>query len=139
MAPLVADTPQVPVEPIEPLDVGDLAADPFAVEIAPQGLEFNESVAIRGDMAVGTTGAAGAVDRLTAEIRSSLEQRPTLVVWVFDRSVSLASQRKDIAARLERVFAELGIDGPEAGRPDLLHMVFAFGERVTPKIGRAHV
>jgi hypothetical protein len=79
---------------------------------------------------VGTTGAGGAVDRLTVEIAASLEQRPTLVCWVFDQSVSLSAQRKEIAARLDRVFDELGMNRSEANRPDLLNTVFAYGQRM---------
>ncbi|MFM9025220.1 MAG: vWA domain-containing protein [Planctomycetaceae bacterium] len=132
VAPLVADTPQVPVEPVELFDAGDIQVDPFDAELLPQGLEFTDTVAIRGDVAVGTTGASGAVDRLTAEIRTALEQRPVLVVWVFDQSVSLVAQRQEIARRLERVFDELGADAPAADRPDVLHMVYAYGNAVTP-------
>jgi hypothetical protein len=134
VAPLVADTPQVPVEPVAMFDAGDIHVDPFDAEMPPQGLEFTDTVAIRGDVAVGTTGAAGAVDRLTAEIRAALEQRPVLMVWVFDQSVSLAAQRREIAARLDRVCDELGTKGPVADRPDLLHMVYAYGDRVTPVV-----
>jgi len=134
MAPLVTDAPQVPVEPPEVFDASDVDVEPFVDRILPQGLEFTDSVTIRGDVAVGTTGARGAVDRLTAEIRAALEQRPTLVAWVFDQSVSLAAQRREIAARLDRVFAELGTEGPVEKRPDLLNTVFAYGERVTPVV-----
>lgn len=134
MAPLVADVPQVPVEPVEVFDADDIRVDPFDVAILPQGLELTDTVAIRGDVAVGTTGATGAVDRLTAEIRAALEQRPVLVVWVFDQSVSLAVQRREIADRLERVCEELGAAGPAALRPDLLHMVYAYGAAVKPVV-----
>src|SRR5690606_23510942 len=58
---------------------------------------------------VGTTGAVGAIDRITNEILLSLEQRPTLVVWLFDQSGSLKSQRKEIAKRFDRVYEELGV------------------------------
>ena len=54
-------------------------------------------VVVRGAASAVTTGAAGAVDRLTAEIVASLGQRPTLVCWLFDRSVSLSAQRQEIA------------------------------------------
>jgi len=51
---------------------------------------------------------------------------------VFDQSVSLSGQRKEIAARLDRVFDELGVTGSAARRPDLVNLVFAYGQRVTP-------
>jgi len=52
------------------------------------------------------------------------------VVWVFDQSVSLAAQRRDIAARLDRVVAELGGDDAPAHGTDLFHMVYAYGRHV---------
>jgi hypothetical protein len=49
------------------------------------------------------------VDRITHEILLSLDERPTLVVWLFDRSGSLKPQRESIAKRFDRVYEELGI------------------------------
>jgi hypothetical protein len=105
----------VPIEPLETL---------------PTGLEADATMVVKGAVGVGTTGASGAVDRLTIEIATALEQRPVLVCWVFDRSVSLAAQRQEIAGRLERVFTELGADGSERNRPDLVHLVFGYGQNV---------
>jgi hypothetical protein len=108
-------TAEVPIEPLETL---------------PTGLEADATMVVKGAVGVGTTGASGAVDRLTIEIATALEQRPVLVCWVFDRSVSLAAQRQEIAGRLERVFTELGADGSERNRPDLVHLVFGYGQNV---------
>jgi hypothetical protein len=87
-------------------------SDLQAMEIeTPQltGPNFSETLLVKGTGNVGTTGAAGAVDRITNEILLSLEQRPTLVVWLFDESGSLAAQRAEIADRLDRVYEELGV------------------------------
>jgi hypothetical protein len=105
------------------------------LEVIPVGLEVAESLVVRGEAFVGTEGASGAVDRLTLEIVASLEERSTIVGWVFDQSVSLAGQRREIAARLERVFAELELVGAGRGH-DLLHLVSAYGERIMPVIDR---
>ena len=134
LAPLLAETSEVPVEVTELVDQGDIPVAEPMDDVLPTGFTISDSVTIRGDVAVGTTGASGAVDRLTAEIRASLDQKPTLVCWVFDQSVSLAGQRKEIAARLDRVFDELGVDGAESRRPELLNMVFAYGKAVTPVV-----
>jgi len=77
-----------------------------------------------------STGASGAVDRLTMEIGNSLEQRDTVVCWLFDRSVSLAAQREAIADRLDRVFAELGLIGSQKAKKELLNIVIAYGQSV---------
>jgi hypothetical protein len=123
--------PTIAEESIVPVAVEDNPAAEINLEagdVLPTGLELDSDIAVKGDVGVGTTGASGAVDRLTVEIAASLEQRPTLICWVFDQSVSLAAQRKEIAARLGRVFDELGMNKSRANRPDLLNIVFAYGK-----------
>jgi len=123
-----------------PLDVPELVADSDVrisepLEVVPVGLNINETLVIRGDASVGTDGASGAVDRLTMEIAASLAERSTVIGWVFDQSVSLAGQRREIASRLERVLDELKFATGNKGH-DLLHLVYAYGERVTPVIDK---
>ena len=132
VAPLLAQESAVPVEPVDSV-IGDIRVE-VPVDVVPTGLMIDENLAIRGDVAVGTEGASGAVDRLTVEIAASLEQRPTIVCWVFDQSVSLAGQRRDIAGRLQQVFDELHATGSEKHRPELLNLVFAYGKQVTPVV-----
>jgi len=121
-----------------PVDMPELFADSAErvrepLDVIPAGLNVSESLVVRGDAAVGTDGASGAVDRLTMEIMASLEERSTIVGWVFDQSVSLSGQRREIAQRLEQVFGELEFAGGSKGH-DLLHLLYAYGERVTPVI-----
>ncbi|MGE3317544.1 MAG: vWA domain-containing protein [Planctomycetaceae bacterium] len=54
-------------------------------------------------------GVDGAIDRLTFEIASSLKDSKTLVIWLFDASLSLEKRRSDIADRFENVYKQLGI------------------------------
>ena len=63
---------------------------------------------VKGAGSVGTAGAIGAVDRITKEILTSLEERPTLVVWLFDQSGSLKPQRESIAKRFDHIYEEFG-------------------------------
>ncbi|MFM8413381.1 MAG: VWA domain-containing protein [Planctomycetota bacterium] len=132
-APVVADESIVPVETIDELADSDLQLEP--VDALPTGKELSQSLVVKGDVGVGAAGAAGAVDRLTMEIAASLEQRPTLVCWVFDQSVSLAGQRQEIATRLERVFDELGVT-TAARSNELFNLVFAYGQQVTPVVDK---
>jgi len=127
MAPVVAEESIVPVV-VEADPAADIPLEP--VEADATGLVLTAEIAVKGAVGVGTTGASGAVDRLTVEIAAALEQRPTLVCWLFDQSVSLAAQRKEIAARLDRVFDELGMNKSEKNRPDLLNLVFAYGQQM---------
>ena len=102
------------------------------------GPRFSENLAIKGSAGVGATGTGGAIDRITQEILLSLEERNTLVVWLFDQSGSLANQRADILRRLDRIYEELGVI-EASGNPafknaeakPLLTSVVAFGQHVT--------
>lgn len=133
LAPVIADVPLVAVDTPEIVD-SDVHIE-LMEEIMPVALALDTSLKIRGDSAVGTDGASGAVDRLTLEIAASLDKKDTMVFWVFDQSVSLAGQRRDIASRLTRVLEELDASGSRR-RSDLFHLIYAYGDRVNPVIDR---
>ena len=127
LAPTLSEQSVVPVE--AELDVAsDITVEPL--DVIPTADTIDETFVVKGAVGAGATGATGAVDRLTGEIAASLDRHPTVVCWVFDQSVSLAGQRKEIAARLSRVFEELGVNRSAAHRPDLKNMVLAFGKNV---------
>lgn len=128
IAPTFAAVSVVSVEVQDDL-VSDVELPP--VDDLPKAAMSEAAVVVKGSSGIGTTGAGGAVDHLTAEIAASLARRPTVVCWIFDRSVSLSAQREQIASRLERVFDELGANRSAANRPDLDNMVVAFGESVS--------
>ncbi len=133
LAPTLAEISVVPVE-AEPDAIVEVQLD--LVHELPTAQEIDAAVVVKGSVGVGTTGAVGAVDLLTAEIAAALSQRPTVVCWVFDQSVSLSAQRRQIADRLDRVFDELGANRSSGRRPDLTNIVVAFGQNVsivTPK------
>jgi hypothetical protein len=102
------------------------------------GLNFNSNLAVKGAAGQGTTGAAGAIDRLTHEILLSLEERKTLVVWVFDQSPSMIKQREEVVERFDKVYRELGVieaaENPafkkHADKP-LLTSIVCFGDKVS--------
>ncbi|MFM7034968.1 MAG: vWA domain-containing protein [Planctomycetia bacterium] len=132
VAPEIAEVPIAEIESVSDV-ASDIQIEPLSV--LPTSLTISKPLVVKGTISgVGTSGAAGAVDRLAAEINGYLEQRSkeTKIYWLFDQSVSLAGQRKDIADRLERVFDELGVShgGPTSKR--LSHVVVGFGKDVTP-------
>ena len=136
MAPVIAEVSHVPGLELAELDIGNIELlDPFEQATSR---EWHENMSIKGAAGVGTTGASGAVDRTTHEILLSLEERKTLVVWLFDQSGSLERQRAQIYARLDRIYQELGVI-EAAGKAafakyedkPLLSSVVAFGEQVT--------
>ena len=135
VASVLSDDPVVTVDVAEALNA-ELAISP--IDLPPSGAELGDYLQVgragTGDTGVGTAGTGGAVDRLTMEIAASLQQRATVVCWVFDQSVSLAGQRKEIAGRLDRVFDELGLSGAETKEHELLNLVFAYGQKVAPLV-----
>lgn len=128
IAPIFAPVSAVAVEVQDEL-VSDVEIPP--VDEIPTAEVRDATVVVKGSRGVGTTGASGAVDHLTAEIEASLARGPTVVCWVFDRSVSLSAQRDQIADRMDQVFNQLGAIRAVAARPDLENMVVAFGEGVS--------
>ena len=94
--------------------------------------------AVRGMTGVGETGTEGAVDRITYELLRAIEQRPTLVVWIFDSSISMVQRRKEIRDRFDRIYEELGIvqaekqkrGGANSAQDSLLTSIVSFGNDV---------
>ena len=72
----------------------------------PSEAELLESVDL-----MGTTehagGTEGAIDRITWEIAASLRERRTIVVWLFDESLSLKKRRSRIADRFDSIYTQL--------------------------------
>jgi hypothetical protein len=136
VAPIVSDISDVPnLMEVNTTDVSQIEVNETIQEAT--GLHYNENLAVKGAHGQGETGAAGAVDRITHEILLSLEERKTLVIWLFDQSGSLSRQRSAIHDRFDRIYEELGVieaAGSEAfakheNKP-LLTAVVGFGNNV---------
>ena len=132
----VSEFTQVPsLELPAQVDVGQVQAREILEATSGGGADLSHSV--KGTAGVGVTGADGAIERLTHEIMLSLEEQDTLVVWFFDRSASLQTQRKSILKRFNRVYEELGVIQEASDRihariqdAPLLTSVVAFGQDV---------
>lgn len=112
----------------------ELSSPPIDVfhDLDVEAEELYEIVSIPPTTMAGTAGEGvasigGAVDRLTAEIARSAAGKETLVVWLFDASLSLSSQREQIADRLSKILDEIESDG---GLRPVTHVVCSFGERL---------
>jgi len=136
LAQIVSDVSVVPSPtdlPVEP--IAQVALN-LEVSVAT-GLNFSKNLTVKGAAGEGVTGASGAIDRLTQEILRSLEERKTLVVWLFDQSPSLARERAAINERFDRIYEELGVI-EASGNPafakhedkPLLTSVMAFGQDI---------
>jgi von Willebrand factor type A domain len=107
LAPTVADIAQVVTPDVTvptPLAKLDLSAQ---VKQASGLVQSKKTM--RGNTGTGVAGTDGAIDRVTFELLQSIEERPTLVVWLMDASISLIKRRDEIRGRLDRVYEELGI------------------------------
>ena len=131
--------PQVPSLDVPPVAaVGQIQARELFEATTSVEADLNHSV--KGAAGVAVTGADGAIERLSHEILASLDERRTLVVWFFDQSGSLQTQRKAILQRFNRVYEELGAveaslakkEKPKADQKDspLLTSVVSFGNNV---------
>ncbi len=91
--------------------IGDVATDALAKAVEVRGGTENLSNAFGGNNGTGggSGGTAGSIDRLTFEIMNSLKERKTLVVWLFDESISMQKRRKDVADRFENIYKQLGL------------------------------
>jgi hypothetical protein len=137
-APIVSDVSIVPQHADVVTDTTNPEIEVNNIVAVATGLHLNKSVAVKGAAGEGTTGAVGAIDRLTHEILLSLEDRKTLVVWMFDQTASLIPQRKAIHDRFDKIYQELGIieaAGAEEFKKHedkpLLSSVVAFGKGLT--------
>lgn len=135
-APVLDDVSLAP-SPLE-LEESDLAQ--FRLEDfveVPSGFEL-DSITVKGATGYAVDGASGAIDQLTHEIMMSMEQRDTLVVWLFDQSGSLTRQRSEIIGRFDRIYKELGViqernsvPREELSGERLLTSIIAFGDKIT--------
>lgn len=133
-----AETAQIP-SPMDmtPQKLATIDLNNFFTEpVAPMQAMVNK----KGSVGQGLNGAKGAVDRLTFEILQSMEERPTLVVWVFDQSGSLHRQRQEIRDRFDKVYEELGIIESQGEKSNqrknakdipLLTSIVGFGKEVS--------
>jgi hypothetical protein len=134
-APSLADVSQIETGQMEATDVASVDM-PVMAELSGAS-NLNDRLAVAGDAGVGVKGAEGAVDRITQEILVSLEERPTLVVWLLDQSESMRPQRTAIENRFDHIYKELNViqsRGEDAflkhGSAPLLTAVVAFGQDI---------
>ncbi|MEZ6058062.1 MAG: vWA domain-containing protein [Planctomycetaceae bacterium] len=88
--------------------------------------DFADAVDVAGDAnAVVPGGTEGVMDRVTLEIKRSLAERQTMVIWLFDASGSLNDRRAAMADRFENVYKQLEKINATGG---LYTVVASYGE-----------
>jgi hypothetical protein len=120
--------PQVKMEQQLQEEIVDIKIPQSSVMAPPSTAELTAVVDVAGETEH-AGGTAGAVDRLTFEIASSLKQNPTLVIWLFDASLSLEKRRLDISNRFENINKQLRVMNSAKNNP-LKTAVVSFGQDV---------
>lgn len=118
---------------MEMRDFGELVTDNDFIEATAPDMS---ALAVKGSVGNSVKAASGAIDRLTQEILHSMQDRDTIVVWLFDQSASLMRQREEILDRFDRIYEELGViqaSGHKSFDKDselpLRTQVYAFGAK----------
>ncbi len=109
------------------------AASPKPIEVLPPpssvpGAFLTQSMPRKGGYGEQEAHVEGAVDRITQEIAHNLEEKPVIVVWLMDASLSLVKERKEVAKHLERIFTEIGGSGV-VKNDELVSAVIAYGQQ----------
>ncbi len=138
-APVVAGDPIVDGQPVH-RDRPQPKAQPPRNERSTGVHTYNGSSFAKGSLAqvralTDNLTYEAATDRVGWEIVDAVEDRPTLAIWLFDRTPSAASLRSNVSQRLREVlrgFDELKQEGHEGFQdqgkgPPLLTAIAAFG------------
>lgn len=129
---------QIPVNELK-IEV-EQATSNFKIPVQTTTVELPESNVLAEVNATGSTdtpagGVQGAVDRITFEIANSLKEKKTVVVWLFDASLSLKKRRDEISNRFQTIYEQLGQLNATKDNA-LLTSIVTFGNEtkfITPK------
>jgi len=102
--------------------------EPTGAQEQVPGAQLNQVVAHAGALGFSFAHVDVAVDCLTDEILTNLEESKVLVVWIMDASISVEPDRQAVAHRLEKIYNQLITLG-DLSRGALTSAVVAFGER----------
>lgn len=130
----VTDQPQRQMAPVPLIQLDVLRPSRPMFDI-PEGLRVDKRLVVPGTTGEGLIQLEAALDRITVEIASHLQERKVLVVWLLDQSGSLEKQRSEVAQRLKRVYSELQAleEQSQFAKRDqpLLTGVVGFGQQTT--------
>lgn len=96
---------------------------------------------VSGEVGARVDGYGTAMHRLTQELRRMMREQQVIVVWLFDSTESLRSDRQEIAENFNKIYEELNIARQQAEqRKERYHaletVICSFGEavrKITPR------
>ncbi len=123
----ISDSKETPQEQVEEFLNPEIVPIADASMVAVEG-DLSKPVDVKGVSEDSIErGVEGAMDRVSFEIRQSLRERKTMVIWLFDASGSLDKRRKDVADRFDNIYKQLG----QLGTTEGLHsVVISYGAGV---------
>ncbi|WP_437230272.1 vWA domain-containing protein [Planctomicrobium sp. SH661] len=77
------------------------------------GMDLGEGE-VKGETGARVEGYGAAMGRMTQELFRVMRKEPVTVVWLFDASISLRDDRKEISANFNKIYEELRIAQTEA-------------------------
>ncbi len=129
--------------------VGERTSLPSIANIsAPSGLKLMPSMLSRdlggggligGDVTYSASEVGVALDQIAREILRHLGQHKVTVAWMFDESISMRDDQKEIRKKFDRVVNELKVNTPDepakggkkkSSGPPLTHAIVGFGDDV---------
>lgn len=96
------------------------------------GLDFGEGV-VKGATGARVQGYGTAMGRLSQELFRMMRKDPVTVVWLFDASISLRDDRKEISENFNKIYEELRLAQAEAQAANIKYsplesMICSYGE-----------
>jgi hypothetical protein len=104
--------------------------------LARLGTDLGEGE-VSGEVGARVEGYGAAMHRLTQEIVRMMRKDPVIAVWLFDDSISLRDDRKEIRDNFHKIYEELDIARQQASQRNeryaaLETMVCSFSDKVLP-------
>ncbi|MEO6810068.1 MAG: vWA domain-containing protein [Isosphaeraceae bacterium] len=103
---LIVETPRV----MDASSAPDLSKAQLTVAagiVLPTVTSLDKTISVKGTGMEHVGGVEGAVDRVAVEVLRRMEKGRTLVVWAFDASGSLQSEREHLAKYIDGVYAHI--------------------------------
>ena len=100
--------------------------EPISSISIPQNILTETFLSTVGNNTDHQQSVGGVLDRLTPEIISLAQNRDINIVWLFDASISLSNQRKQIKDRITKILSE--INDSSFATHKITHSICSFGK-----------
>lgn len=100
------------------------------------GVDLGEGE-VSGEVGARVEGYGAAMHRITQELTRMMRQQPVIAVWMFDASISLRDDRKEISENFHKIYEELKIAKDQTTKggakySPLETVIVGYGEKMQP-------